>query len=317
MDVLSPGQNCSNVEAQMVNRALITGATGYLGSHLVSRLVRDGWDVHIVTRIVSPIPKFREFSKVTNHVHDGTTLGMVQCLADTRPDVVFHLAAMVQAQHGPDDIESMLQSNVLFATQLAEAMRQNGVSNLVNTGTFWQHFDNSTYNPVCLYAATKQAFESILEYYVQACDLRMVTLLLFDNYGPDDNRQKLFNLLNQASLNGQPLDMSPGDQLIDLVYIDDVVEAYVIAASLLIAGKINLHERYKVSSGVLISLRDLVQLYSELSPQPVLVNWGVRPHRPREVMVPWSNGKLLPGWKPIVCLHDGISAVISSIQKYT
>jgi nucleoside-diphosphate-sugar epimerase len=299
----------------MLNRALVTGATGYLGSNLVKRLVRDGWDVHIVTRTASTMPDFSEFTYTTNHVHDGTTLGMVQCLAKTKPNVVFHLASMVQAKHDPKDIESMLQSNVLFATQLAESMRINGVTNLVNTGTFWQHFDDKNYNPVCLYAATKQAFESILEYYVQVCDLRVVTLLLFDNYGPDDQRLKLFNLLNRASSNGKSLDMSPGDQLIDLVYIDDVVEAYVIAARLLLTGKVKLHERYKVSSGVPIRLRDLVQLYSELSPQPVLVNWGARAHRPREVMEPWSKGIPLPDWKPTVSLRDGIKAVIRSIQK--
>ena len=299
----------------MRNKALITGATGYLGSHLAKRLVQDNWEVHIVTRAASLVPEYIGFSKIANHVHDGTTVGMVSCVSAAKPDVVFHLASMVQAQHEPKDIETMLHSNVLFATQLTEAMHANGITNLVNTGTFWQHFDDKNYNPVCLYAATKQAFESILEYYVQVCDLRVVTLLLFDNYGPDDQRLKLFNLLNRASSNGKSLDMSPGDQLIDLVYIDDVVEAYVIAARLLLTGKVKLHERYKVSSGVPIRLRDLVQLYSELSPQPVLANWGARAHRPREVMVPWSKGIPLPDWKPTVSLSDGIRAVIRSIQK--
>lgn len=296
----------------MTNRALITGATGYLGSHLARRLVNDGWVVHIVSRKESTIPSYGEFSAIVNHVHDGSTEGMVRCIEMAKPDVVFHLAAMVMAQHDAKDIEPLIRVNVQFATQLVEGMRVNGVTKLVNTGTFWQHYNNETYNPVCLYAATKQAFESILDYYVQACGFEAISLMLFDNYGPNDYRPKLFNFLNKAAKSNEPLEMSPGDQLIDLVYIDDVVEAYVVAAHQLLSGKVLHHEQYAVSSGHPIQLRDLVRLYSELLSKPLHVYWGARPHRYREVMVPWNNGNSLPGWKPSVSLHEGIKAVISS-----
>jgi nucleoside-diphosphate-sugar epimerase len=286
--------------------ALVTGATGFVGSHLARHLVREGWQVHIVTRSDSKLIDAPEFKQMTNHVHDGSTQGMVACVAQAKPDVVFHLASLFLLQHATKDVESLVQSNVLFGNQLLEAMKVNGVSRIVNTSTSWQHYNNEDYNPVCLYAATKQAFEAILEYYVQACDIKAITLKLFDTYGSDDRRPKLFNLLNKAAKTGEPLDMSAGEQLIDLVHINDVTEAYVIAAQRLLDGQVSQHERYAVSSGQPLPLKALVQLYSEVSGQAVAVNWGARPYRYREVMVPWTKGLLLPQWRKSINLIEGL-----------
>ncbi|HEY5993156.1 MAG TPA: NAD(P)-dependent oxidoreductase [Gallionellaceae bacterium] len=293
--------------------ALVTGATGFVGSHLVRRLVRDGWKVHIISRHGSTVPGYPEFHDITNHVHDGSTEGMVSCVAQTKPDVVFHLASMIQAQHEPKDIEPMLRGNVLFASQLIEGMRVNGVTKLVNTGTFWQHYNNEEYNPVCLYAATKQAFESILEYYVQACGFKVITLMLFDTYGVDDHRQKLFNILKRAATTGETLNMSPGEQLIAPVYVDDVTETFVLAADRLMKNVSLAHERYAVSPMHPIRLRDLVGLYLDISGRQVAINWGARPYRDREVMTPWNKGVWIATWCPKIELEEGLRRVISEI----
>lgn len=295
--------------------ALVTGVTGFVGGHLVRRLVREGWQVHSVSRASSCPPDAPEFSQVVNHVHDGSTAGMVRCIADAKPDVVFHLASLFLAQHATKDVEQLIASNVLFGNQLLEAMKVNEVGCIINTGTSWQHYNNEDYNPVCLYAATKQAFEAIMEFYVQACGIKAITLKLFDTYGPDDRRPKLFNLLNKAATNGEPLDMSPGEQLIDLVHIDDVVGAYLIAAQRLLEGKVSQHERYAVSSGRQLPLNELVQLYAEVTRQTITVNWGARPYRYREVMMPWNLGESLPNWKPCVNLNEGMKLLLDKAGK--
>ncbi len=205
--------------------ALVTGATGFVGSHLVRRLLQDGWQVHVLHRATSELPIFSEFADTIKHVYDGSTDSMMRCVAQAKPDIVFHLASLFLSQHETKDVDSLVLGNVLMGTQLLEAMSVNGVTRIVNTGTSWQHYDNKDYNPVCLYAATKQAFEAILEYYVQACGVRAITLKLFDTYGPDDRRPKLFNLLSDAVKTGVTLNMSEGGQFIDPVFIDDVIDA--------------------------------------------------------------------------------------------
>lgn len=303
----------SNVETTFdSNRpvALVTGATGFVGSHLVRRLVQDGWQVHIVSREGSHLPDAPEFTRAINHKHDATTEGMIHLVGEAKPKVVFHLASLFLAQHTAKDVDQLILSNVLFGNQLLEAMKANGVSRIVNTGTSWQHYQNEDYNPVCLYAATKQAFESILEYYVQACEIKAITLKLFDTYGPDDHRTKLFYLLNKAATTGVSLDMSAGEQLIDLVHINDVIQAYIIAAQKLLDGEVSNHENYAVSSGHPLPLKGLVQLYSEMSRQTIIVNWGARPYRYREVMVPWNRGDFLPCWRPSIDLESGLKTLL-------
>lgn len=287
--------------------ALVTGGTGYVGSRLISHLVNTGWQVHLVVRPGSDLSMIAPvIDAVRFYPHDGSTEDMIRVVAESRPNVVFHLASLFLAQHNPHDIEPLISSNILFGTQLLEAMKANGIRRLVNTGTSWQHYENRDYSPVCLYAATKQAFEQLVQYYAEAEHLRTVSLLLFDTYGPDDPRKKLFTLLRQVEGGGTTFPMSPGEQLIDLVYIDDVVDAFVMAADRLMGDKVVQHEHYAVSSGNPMKLKELIELYCSVTGKKISIEWGERAYRPREVMVPWTEGEPLPGWRPWVSLPDGL-----------
>jgi nucleoside-diphosphate-sugar epimerase len=292
--------------------ALVTGGTGFTGSNLIRRLTSNGWRVHVIVRSNSNLSPLDSLSKQLHiHSHDGSTSGMIEILNIAKPDVVFHLASLVLTQHKPIDLLSLLQSNIIFATQLAEAMAESNTHNLINTGTFWQHYENKDYSPTSLYAATKQAYEDILQYYVEAKNFKVITLTLFDSYGPGDPRQKLFKLLKDATKSRQTLLMSPGEQLMDLVHIDDVVEAYVIAANLLLECKVASHERYSVSSGKPVKLKELVCIYEKVANTTIPIQWGGRSYRDREVMIPWSRGIPLPDWKPNISLFEGIKTVLS------
>lgn len=287
-------------------RVLITGGTGYIGANLAKKLVELGDEVHLIIRDRSTLKLLEGILRsVTLHKHDGTTGGMQEIMGRARPGVVFHLASLFLASHRPEDIEPMIRSNILFGTQLVESMAASKVNRLINTGTSWQHYESKPYSPVCLYAATKQAFEAMLQFYLETTPLRALTLRLFDTYGPDDPRPKLFTVLRDASGRGASLDMSAGEQLLDLVYIQDVVDAFITGARYLIRNEAK-NECFAVGSGKPIRLRDLVEMYSSVTGKPLHVNWGARPYRNREVMVPWSTGKSLPGWSPAITLEEGI-----------
>lgn len=227
------------------------------------------------------------------------------------PDVVFHLASWFLSEHQPKDIERLIESNLLFGTQLVEAITLEGMKYLVNTGTSWQHYENHDYSPVNLYAATKQAFETLLQFYVEARDLRVITLKLFDTYGTDDPRPKLINLLRRVAIEGESLAMSPGEQLVDLVHVDDVVRAFRMAGDRLVAGAVCGHECYAVSSTQPMRLREVVALAEFVLERRLPIDWGGRPYRDREVMRPWS-GNTIPGWKQVIPLRTGLSACLAA-----
>lgn len=293
--------------------ALVTGATGFIGSHLVLRLMRAGWQVHIVRRANSRIAYAHELSDVKTHTHDGTTEGMIRLVGDVQPEVVFHLASLFLSQHEASDVERLVASNVLFGNQLLEAMKAHGINRLINTGTSWQHYENKVYSPVNLYAATKQAFESLLHYYVEAHGLRAITLKLSDTYGPQDTRPKLMNLLKRVAEDMQPLAMSPGEQWIDLVHVDDVAQAYLTAAERMLADTVQGHECYAVSSGQPIQLREMVRLVEGVLGRSLPIKWGGRAYRNREVMQAWE-GTVLPGWSAQVNLAQAIQAMFTDLN---
>lgn len=286
---------------------VVTGATGFVGSRLTQRLVAEGYEVHILVR---PNSNMEQLEMVKEHLHIHFLKDSVEWLADLfrqiRPQAVIHLASYFVSDHQTKDIKELINSNIYFPTQLVEAMTQAGVNRLINTGTSWQHYVNEPYNPVNLYASTKQAFEDIVRYYVEARALQVIHLKLFDTYGPNDPRTKLFHLLEKASEGSEPLEMSPGEQLLDLVHIDDVVEAYVLSLARLLSDQVKQAEDYAVTSGKPISLRDFVNVFSKVTDKVLAIHFGGRPYRNREVMLPWSHGHTVPGWEPRISLEEGI-----------
>jgi nucleoside-diphosphate-sugar epimerase len=291
--------------------ALVTGATGFVGRHLTRRLASEGWVVHAVVRQTSNLGRLGDASKAIRvHIHDGTTGGMLRIMRSATPETVFHLAAMSSAQHAPGDLEKLLQSNLIFATQLSEAAAAQGVRCFVNTGTHWQHYGSQEHSPVSLYAACKTAFESILRYYAEARGVRTVTLVLFDTYGPDDDRPKLLKLLRNAVETGNPVAMTAGEQTINLVHVADVAEAYCVAASRLHTEVSPGYERYAVRSREPTMLRDVVRMFGEACGRSVPVKWGALQYRQREIMTPWHGGEDLPGWSPRISLKDGLKRLV-------
>jgi len=291
-------------------KVLVTGATGFVGSHLIARMIKDKWDVHIIIRDLSELKSIEQYvGKIKYHIHDGSTEGLVHIVKRAKPAFVIHLASLFLARHEVKDIIPLIKSNIIFGTQLLEAMAQNEVKYLINTGTSWQHYHDQKYDPVCLYAATKQAFEDIIKYYVEANSFKVITLKLFDTYGPGDPRPKLFNLLKSTVKSGRLLKMSPGQQKIDLVYIDDVIEAYMIAAKRIIKNK-EKNSDYAIASSKPVTIKKLISIFEKIVGVKLNVRFGARPYRHREVMRPWGKGRRLPGWEPKTNIYDGIRKIL-------
>jgi nucleoside-diphosphate-sugar epimerase len=292
-----------------MNSALITGGTGFVGRHLARRLTAMGTRVSLIVRderrsvAVDPGP--------TTYGHDGSFARMRQIVEAAEPDVVYHLASVNIAVHQPEDLDRLIDSNIRFGSQLLEAMHACGVQRFINTGTYWQFGASGDYDPMCLYAATKQAFEAIVGYYARATGLRCLTLVLFDTYGPGDARNKLLTSLIRQQEGDPPLALSPGWQRLAITYIDDVIDAYVEGTRHLNGLPAGAVEAYDVRSEDTVSVRELVDAVSAARGEQVRVKWNARPYRDRERMEPYGTGTPLPKWRARTTLADGLQQILA------
>ena len=143
----------------------------------------------------------------------------------------------------------------------------------------------------------------------ETTDLNVITLKLFDTYGPNDPRNKLFNFLKESINKNQTINMTPGDQLIDIVYISDIIDAYIVSIERLLSDNNQKHEKFAISSNNPIPLKSLIEKYLQITNKKADIIWGKKEYRKREVMVPWNTGKPLPDWNPKVSIEEGIKKI--------
>lgn len=288
---------------------LVTGATGYIGTNLVRKLTADNYQVFVTIRPGKPNPF--DSGIVPLYFGDEKADCIIQFLQRNKIEGIMHLAAVAKPTQSNSETAGIIDANVKFGSLLLEYAVAAGVKWFINTGSFWQHYQNKIYSPVNLYAATKQAFETVAQYYVETGKIKFVTVLLNDTYGSDDHRDKIFNLWNRIARTGEILEMTEGKQIIDITHIDDVVNAYRTLILQLSNGTESIvnGSRFAVMADKRYELRELADIFGEVTGKKLNIRWGAKPYREREVMSPWSNGIPVPCWRPEITIQEGIRRI--------
>lgn len=295
----------------MNKKIILTGITGFVGSNLARFFLKKNYDIYAIVREQSDISILDDVSDQINfYRYDKDINKLIEFFKQTQPSCVFHLASNFIAEHNSSQINDLINSNLTFGLHLLEAMKEAGVKTFINTGTSWQHYNNEKYNPVCLYAATKQAFESLIEYYVKAENFKVITLKLFDTYGETDTRPKLINLLNKFADENTELNMTPGEQILNLVHISDVCKAFDIAFEIVMNQHKSSHKSYAVAHSNSYQLKEVIDIFETVSEKKISVIWGGKDYRKREVMQLWDKWEKLPNWEPKISLEEGLKRII-------
>lgn len=284
---------------------LVTGATGYIGKEFVKTyynkynfilLVRNISNISFLEDLNCIIERYSNFMEIENIFKRYNISGVI------------HFAANVIVEHKEKDIQNLINSNITYGSFLLEFSKHYSVKWFINTGTFWQNYNSDNYNPVNLYAATKEAFKNMAKYYTETSDLIFTTIKLNDTFGENDKRYKIFNLWNKISKTGEILEMSAGEQIIDISYIEDVLSAYEILINHLNSDKKEefKNKEFVVTNNEKISLKELSKVFEESTDSKLNIVWGGRPYRDREVMIPYNTGESVPNWKQKYTLKEAI-----------
>lgn len=279
---------------------VITGGTGYIGSSLVHALAKK-YKIIVLTRGVSQTA----IENVTFHRYEKET-DIENVFKNNNVDTVIHLSAKAAYDSSLENVSEFVTSNITFGSLLLEAMTKNGCKNFINASTFWQEFSQNQPVPICFYAATKAAFEKIIDYYTFDSNLSAISLRLFDVYGPNDPRPKVFQQIKKNSENKNQTHLSSGNQLIYLTHIDDVISGITtILESPPAAPGQHLHFDLRGFGHTLKNAVSVFCLIKNISPELL---WGKLADRKNQIFNP-VLGEQIPNWQPTIDIHEGLKGI--------
>lgn len=329
---------------------LVTGAAGFIGFHLVERLLAEG---HRVVGVDSLTPYYDPALKAARLVqlqrHDGFRFHRVdvadmpavdQVLADARPEVVIHMAAQAGVRHSLIAPGDYLQANLVGFGAVLEACRRHDVRHLVYASsssvygaTSPSPFDvhEPADHPVSLYAATKRANELMAHSYSYLFGLPTTGLRLFTVYGPWGRPDMAYYAFAEAILDGRPLQlMGDGSAVRDFTFVDDVVEGIVRVADHIPGGDPGWDRHHpdpatstapfrvlNIGHGAQATVAEMIAVLEELTGRVALIDR--LPTAPGDVPLTHARTEELhhlTGYVPTTDLRDGLASFVSWLAAH-
>lgn len=292
-------------------RILITGATGFLGSHLTKALINEDYEIAILKR------SYSNTWRISGILKDVKTFNIDTCSIDEpfkecgQFDVVIHTAT--EYGRSGEAFSQLLQSNVSFPLKLLETAISYKTKLFINTDSFI-HKSNYSFQHLAGYAITKQQFLQWIKVYSHLEKIKLVNLKLEHVYGPFDTEGKFIPFVLENCLKNVPeLNLTLGNQKRDFIHISDVISAYSTIISRNIEA-FQYFQEYGVGSGSSLSIRQLVELIHEKTKSNTLLRFGAIPYQKNEVMESKANNYELKklGWKNQISLEEGICLTLAA-----
>ena len=280
----------------MSDKILITGGTGYLGSHVLAALVENGYSVVLLKRKASSLKRISKHITAIK-IYDIEDIEFKNVLYDNQISIIIHMAASY-GRNG-ETLEDVAYANLNFPTRLLNAALEANVQYFINTSTSLPASVND-------YSFTKNLFETCLK--SKEKEINIINIIPEYFYGPGDDSWKLISMIIQKLIQKAPIiEFTDGLQQRDFIYITDVVNAFTVILSNI--EKLKGYQSFSVSSGKTIRIRDMAKLCKEVCDNhETELAFGAIPNRNNDVLFSDSDNRSLQalGWTPQVDLAAGI-----------
>jgi UDP-glucose 4-epimerase len=306
-------------------RVLVTGGSGFIGSHLVQRLLQEGAEVAVTVRYGN-VMKNERLRPIWDRLRvieaDLRNRGALTAVRELEPDVVFHLAAYNHVGESFRQVEECFDVNAKGTANLLDVCE--GVSKFIymSTSEVYGHQQSVPFletmcpEPISPYAITKYSGELY-------CRLKqrvggrttIIVLRPFNTFGPYQSAKAVIPELILNCLQGKPIRTTLGEQTREFNYVDNIVDGLLLAASHdgPIDGPVN------VAAGEEVAIRDLVRTIAELTETKSVIEIGALPYRPTEIWRMYADStraRELLGWRPAINLREGLRRTVQWFHTY-
>jgi NAD dependent epimerase/dehydratase len=312
-------------------RVLVTGAGGFIGTHLVDTLVERGAQVTALVRYNSRNDwgmleeRYRNGADgIRVILGDVTDAGCVRKAVEGN-EVVFHLAALIGIPYSYEAPESYARTNLLGTLNVLSASLSAGVQRVIHTSTS-EVYGTALYTPIdeahplqgqSPYSASKIAADKMAEAYFCSFDLPVVTLRPFNTYGPRQSARAVIPTIVTQALTSDTIRLGSLDPVRDFTYVSDTARAFVLAAERDgVMGK-TIH----TGSGIGISIGELAQrILLQVNPGARIISGGerVRPEKSEVMRLVCDSRRAWEElrWRPEVSLDEGLSRTIAWVREH-
>jgi NAD dependent epimerase/dehydratase len=309
-------------------RVLVTGAGGFVGSHLTERLVRAGGRVRAMVHYnalgswgwLDQSPVRGDIDVIASDLADRDSV----VRAMTGSEIVFHLGALIAIPYSYEAPASYVHTNVIGTLNVLQAARELGVERVVHTSTS-EVYGTAQYVPIdekhplqgqSPYSASKIGADKMAEAFHRSFGVPVVTLRPFNTFGPRQSARAVITTIITQCLAGDTIHLGTLEPTRDFNYVTDSVEGYLLAASTDKAMGMTIN----LGSGREISIGDLARAITGMTGSAATIEADERRLRPEasevdRLLADNSLAQSLLGWRPQVTLEEGLARTIDWIRQ--
>ncbi len=311
-------------------KVLVTGAGGFIGSHLVEKLVKLGVDVRALVRynsrndygLIEILPnKIKtKITVVTGDLRDPETIREV--VKDR--DIIFHLGALIDIPYSYVHPREVVQTNIMGTLNILTAAKDMNIERIIHTSTS-EVYGTAQYSPIdekhplqgqSPYSATKIAADKLAESFYCSFNLPITTIRPFNTYGPRQSARAIIPTIITQMLTKKEIFLGSLYPTRDFTYVSDTVESFIKAAQV----HKSIGEVINIGSNFEISIESLVRKISSLIGKKLKITFDKKRIRPKKsevgrLIANNSKAKELVNWSPKVTIDEGLKKTIKWIEK--
>lgn len=305
-------------------KILITGSTGFIGSHITPILIRRGYDVYSLEKYVTGryvLGQNREVKTIYGDLREAFSIKRI--VREIQPDIVIHLAAISPVSYSYDHPQEVIETNFQGTVNLAEACLHEiphfkhflfaSTSETYGNGPLPKK-EETIQNPNSPYAVSKFACEKYLIYMRDAYEFPITILRNFNTYGRKNNYHFVVEKAIVQMLKEKRVELGDPTPIRDLLFVNDHVNAYLSC----INNPKTIGETFNFCTGIGVSIKQLINSLIKLTNFEGNVVWNTIPSRPldiKELVGDYSKAKRLLNWEPKISLQEGLRLSVDFWSK--